>query len=161
LKSHIRNVISFEELLNSINSERINKELMNKIILRIKENEERFETVRKYKSSLYENFINGIVTKEEYTTYKKMYSEEQKCLENAAAELQKELENVMNNNSENFKWIEHFKRFADLKEINRTAVIQLIQSIKIFGKNKIQINFNYQPEYEKAMAFLAEQKEVF
>jgi len=161
LKSHIRNVISFEELLNSINSERINKELMNKIILRIKENEERFETVRKYKSSLYENFINDIVTKEEYTTYKKMYSEEQKCLENAAAELQKELENVMNNNSENFKWIEHFKRFADLKEINRTAVIQLIQSIKIFGKNKIQINFNYQPEYEKAMSFLAEQKEVF
>ena len=88
-----------------------------------------------------------------------MYSEEQKCLENAAAELQKELENIMSNNSENFKWIEHFKRFSDLKEINRTAVIQLIQSIKIFGKNRIQIKFNYQPEYEKAISFLEEQKE--
>ena len=159
LKSHINNVISFEELLNSVNSEKINKELMNKAIMRIEENEKLFESVRKYKSSLYENFINGIVTKEEYTEYKKMYSEEQKCLENAVAELQKELENIMSNNSENFKWIEHFKRFSDLKEINRTAVIQLIQSIKIFGKNRIQIKFNYQPEYEKAISFLEEQKE--
>ena len=33
LKSHINNVISFEELLNSVNSEKINKELMNKAVM--------------------------------------------------------------------------------------------------------------------------------
>ena len=160
LKAHINNVMSFEELLNSINAEKINKELMNKLMLQIKENEERLEKVRKYKSCLYEDFINGIVTKEEYTTYKKMYTDEQKCLENAVSELQQELGDVMNNNSEKFKWIEHFKRFSDLKEINRKAVIQLIQSIKIFSKNKMQITFNYQFEYEKALSILTEQQEV-
>ena len=85
------------------------------------------------------------------------YHERQYPIRNAKS--QKELENAMNSSGENFKWIEYFKRFADLKEINRTAVIQLIQSIKIFGKNKIQIKFNYQPEYEKAVSFLEEQKE--
>ncbi len=160
LKAHINNVISFEELLNSINAEKINKELMNKVILQIKENEEQLEKARKYKSCLYEDFINGIITKEEYTTYKKMYTDEQECLENAVGELQQELEDVVNNNSEKFKWIEHFKRFSDLKEINRKAVIQLIQSIKIFSKNKMQITFNYQFEYEKALSILTEHQEV-
>ena len=66
----------------------------------------------------------------------------------------------MNKRGENFKWIEHFKKYSDLKEINRKAVIQLIRSVKVFSKNEIQINFNYQLEYEKALSILAENKDV-
>ncbi len=160
LKAYINNIISFDDLLKSINSEKINTGIANKLITQINESEEQLKKIKKYKSSLYENFISQIINKDEFAAYKKIYTDNQTQLENTVAELQIELENVINNKSENFKWIEYFKQFSDLKEINRKAVIQLIQSIKIFSKNELQINFNYQVEYEKALAVLTEHKEV-
>ncbi len=160
LKAYINSIISFEELINSINSERINKELVNKLMLQIKENERLIEEAKRYKAGLYENFVSGNINKEDYTIYKKMYDDDRMRLENAVVELQTELDDVMNNRGENFKWIEHFKKYSDLKEINRKAVIQLIKSIKVFSKNEIQINFNYQLEYKKALSILTENKVV-
>ncbi len=160
LKAYINSIISFEELVNSINAERINKELVNKLMLQIKENEILIEEAKKYKAGLYENLVSKNISKEDYTVYKKMYDDDKTRLENAVSELQRELDDVMNNRGENFKWIEHFKKYSDLKEINRKSVIQLIQSVKVFSKNEIQINFNYQLEYEKALSILTENKAV-
>ncbi len=160
LKAYINSIISFEELVNSINAERINKELVNKLMLQIKENEILIEETKKYKAGLYENLVSKNISKEDYTVYKKMYDDDKIRLESAVSELHRELDDVMNNRGENFKWIEHFKKYSDLKEINRKAVIQLIRSVKVFSKNEIQINFNYQLEYEKALSILTENKAV-
>ena len=45
-----------------------------------------------------------------------------------------------------------------MEEIDRRAVMQLIRSIRIISKEELQIEFNYQDEYQKAIRF-AEQME--
>lgn len=40
--------------------------------------------------------------------------------------------------------------------IDRRAVMQLIRSIRVMGKDELHIEFNYQDEYQKAIS-LAEQ----
>ena len=61
---------------------------------------------------------------------------------------------VMENRSERNRWIENFRRFSDLEELDRKAVIQLVQVITVLGKDELQIQFNYQDEYEKALALI-------
>lgn len=49
-------------------------------------------------------------------------------------------------------------KFSEMEEIDRRAVMQLIRSIRIISKEELQIEFNYQDEYQKAVRF-AEQME--
>ena len=64
----------------------------------------------------------------------------------------------MENRSERNRWINHFMKFSEMEEIDRRAVMQLIRSIRIISKEELQIEFNYQDEYQKAVRF-AEQME--
>ena len=47
-------------------------------------------------------------------------------------------------------------RFSTMEDIDRRAVMQLIRSIRVMGKDELHIEFNYQDEYQKAIS-LAEQ----
>lgn len=42
-----------------------------------------------------------------------------------------------------------------MTELDRRAVIALVHSIKVTGKNKLQITFRYQVEYEQTLKKLA------
>ena len=68
------------------------------------------------------------------------------------------LTDVLENRSERNRWINHFMEFSEMEEIDRRAVMQLIRSIRIISKEELQIEFNYQDEYQKAIRF-AEQME--
>ena len=61
----------------------------------------------------------------------------------------------MENRSERNRWIENFKRFPIWKNLTAKAIIQLVQVITVLGKDELQIQFNYQDEYEKAIALIA------
>ena len=43
-----------------------------------------------------------------------------------------------------------------MQDLDRKAVVQLIRSIRIVGKSQIEITFNYDDEYEKALAITAQ-----
>jgi hypothetical protein len=51
-------------------------------------------------------------------------------------------------------WIEHFKQFENLDALDRKTVATLIRRIRIVGKREIEIEWNYQSEYETALALL-------
>ena len=56
--------------------------------------------------------------------------------------------------------LEHFKKFSNITELDRNAVIQLVQSVKIFEKKQIEITFRYQSEYEETIKMFHSKKEV-
>jgi len=51
-------------------------------------------------------------------------------------------------------------RHSNLEEVNRRVVVQLIKSITVVGKSKLDISFNYEDEYKKAAAFVPKLKEA-
>lgn len=69
----------------------------------------------------------------------------------AADDLTVSVKNIMNE-----AWINHFMKFSTMEDIDRRAVMQLIRSIRVMGKDELHIEFNYQDEYQKAIS-LAEQ----
>jgi len=68
--------------------------------------------------------------------------------------LKNEIDDLSYNKSERLKWIEHFKRFAGMNEIDRTAVVHLIQSISILDKTTLRFSFNYGEEYSAALEMI-------
>lgn len=159
IKSHIENVASLDTLLSSISHECINRELAREYTGQINSNKKRLAQIESYKAKLYENLVSGILTKEEFLIYKQKYNADIELLQKAIAEWNERLTDVMENRSERNRWIRHFTKFAEMESIDRRIVTQLIRSIKVMGKNDIQIHFNYQDEYRKAVGILTQVSE--
>ncbi len=155
LQAHINNVVSVEKLLDSINEEQINRELIAKYKTQIADNEARMEQAMRFKATLYENFVNGLLYKDEYKTLRDNYDEQISQAQEAIELLRKKMDNASTNTSDRLKWTQHFKRFASMTELDRRAVIALIQSIKVIDKTELKITFRYQMEYDAAIEKLS------
>lgn len=81
-------------------------------------------------------------------------------MEEALKQLETELDEYKNNTSKKLQWIERFKAFENIDEIDRNVVIQLIECIHIYDKTHLQITFNFKDKYEQALITLSEYKEV-
>ncbi len=158
VRAFITNIASLESLLDGIDAGRIARELAGNLTAQVSENEARLEKIRVFKAGLYENYIGGILNKEEYKSLKDKYSEDADALIQANTKLRAEIENALSCKHERMAWINRFREFAAIETIDRKAVINLIQSIKVCGKNEIEIYFNYQAEYDNAVSLL--RKEV-
>ena len=149
-----KNVASLQDFLAGIDSSAINTEMCGKIRSQLAEIQKQLKKKADYKATLYENYISGILDKDDYKALKTAYSKDEQKLKEALAKLESELDECVNNTSKKALWIEHFKQFENIAEIDRNIVVQLIVSIKIFDKTHLQITFNYEDEYEQALAAL-------
>ncbi len=154
LKAHINSVVSLNSLITSISRERINQGLVQEYTGYIKSNEEQLARVEKFKRNLYENLVSGALSKEEFLQYKQEYSAKAEEIKTAIQGWNDKLSEVLENRGERNRWLNHFLQFAEMEEIDRSVVSRLIQSIKISAEKQIEVRFNYQDEYQKAVAFI-------
>lgn len=154
LKAHINSVLSLNSIINSVSRERINRGLVNEYTSFIKSNEERLAKVENFKRNLYENLVNGVLSKEEFLQYKQEYSAKAEDIKAAIQTWNDKLAEVLENRGDRNRWINHFLQFSDMEVIDRSMVVRLIQSVVINADKSIEIRFNYQDEYQKAMEFI-------
>ena len=155
LKAYIQNVASLETLLNSIDQSSINQALAKEYTDHISENERRLEHTQNCKSRLYESLVEGMITKEEYASYKVKYTRQAEEIKAAITALKEKLKDVLENKSERNRWISHFTQFESMETLDRKALIHMVQSIQVRGKNELDIRFKYMDEYEKALRLAA------
>jgi hypothetical protein len=154
VKAHIANVASLETLLTNLDSEKIGRELAAKLTEQTNENEHRLDKIREFKAGLYENMISGNLSKEEHKALKSKYNGDADILIAANERLYREIDDALSCKHERLAWLGYFKQFANLDVIDRKTVAILIKYIKIIGKREIEIEFNYQSEYDKAVALI-------
>ena len=156
VQAHIKNVVSVDELLNSISEETINRELVAGCKAQIAENRAQLEQIGMFKAGLYENFVKGMLDKAEYKSLRDGYTERMEELRSAIDLLRQEMERVTDRTSERQKWAQQFREFSNMTELDRRAVVTLIQSIRIISKTELKITFRYQMEYDAALQKLSQ-----
>ena len=70
------------------------------------------------------------------------------------------MEQVQDDSSSRLKWARHFEQFAAMTELDRRAVVTLIQSVTVRNKKEIDISFRFQEEYEDMLKMLSRYKEA-
>ena len=151
LQAHIQHVVSLDELLDSISEEQINQEEIAKFKAQIADNEVKLEEARQFKATLYENFISNLISKKDYQDLKNLYTGRAEEAQEAIDRLRAEMELVTNNSSSRLRWTQHFKAFSAMTTLDRRAVIAMVQSIRVRGKNDLVITFRYLIEYVKVL----------
>lgn len=160
LQAHIKSVVSLKELLNSISREQINHDLVEKYTTEIADNNRQLEEASRMKATLYGNLVNGILDKKEYRSLMDYYSAQEEQAQDAIALLREKLEQAQDDSSSRLKWARHFEEFASMTELDRRAVVTLIQSITVRNKKEIEVSFRFQEEYEDTLKLLSRYKEA-
>ena len=155
-QAHIHSVVSLGELLDSINEEQINRDVIEGYKTQIADNEAKLEKAMRIKATLYESFIDGNLSKEEYQDHKAFFTEQADDARKAVKLLREDMERAQHNTTDRLKWTQHFKEYASITELDRRSVIALIEAIEIVGKQDLRIRFRYGLEYEAALRLLAE-----
>ena len=156
VKSQVQAIVKLDELLSQIDAANITAKAAEQYVKAMTENQTKLNEITAYRSRLYENYINGVLNKENYKTLKKQYSDECTQLQAAIAELRQNIRDITEHKSERMKWIELFKQFDGIESLDRRVVSYLIQSITVHNKKSIHIAFKYADEFEKAMSLADE-----
>lgn len=139
LKAYIDNVASLETLLADIDQASINQALAKEYSDHITDNERRLEQVLEFKARLYESLVGGMLTKEEYASYKAKYTRQAEDIRESVRTLKEKLTEVLENRSERNRWISQFTQFSALETLDRRALIHMVQSIRVRGKKELDI----------------------
>lgn len=159
LKAYIDNVVSLDALLQGIDQETINQTMVKEYTDHITDNERRLEQTLEFKARLYENLVSGALTREEYASYKANYTRQTEQIRASIQALKNKLNDVLENKSERNRWISHFTEFSSLETLDRKAIVHFIKSIRVVGKKELDITFNFQDEYEKAVQLLRQARQ--
>lgn len=104
---------------------------------------------QKYLVSLYENYISGVLTKQEYLDLKLDYEQKIQTTttqSQALMEQQKELEVQMNNYSELSDWL---ASVSDDMTLTGALVDRLIERIVVYDAQNISVHFKFKDEFRE------------
>ena len=121
------------------------------------------EEVQKYcglRLDLYEDYKDGLITKEEYRELKETYGERIRTAEQGLEKLEEGIELLAAGLSHTCNWINEFKRFGYLESLSREVIVSLIDRICVHEKKKgeryprIEVRFKYAEEFETALSLI-------
>ncbi len=146
LKNHMSALIAFDKIENSLSDIYIEKrknraidEMFSKAL----------QDIQKYKTYLiksYEDYVNQLISKEEYILFKNNFNNQILSAENNIKSLQSEKSKIVNSGSIK----ELIERYKDITALERGIIVNLIETLS-YGDKNLEIVFRYKNEFEDSI----------
>ncbi|MBS6196140.1 MAG: recombinase family protein [Clostridiales bacterium] len=107
-----------------------------------------------------QSYGKQILSFEEYQEFKGIYEQKIMNLQNEIEEIQQEIVKHFQNGLAKNKWMEEFKKYKNLKKIDRLVLVYLVDRIVVHEDKRIEIQFLYQDEF-KLLLRIQEDTEAF
>ena len=98
---------------------------------------------------------DGLINQDEYFLFKKTYTERIADAEKAIRRLEQEREDTVSRNASEQSWAEVFLKYRNLTEIDRKAVVDLIEEVRVYDDKRIVVKFRYMPDFEKTLKMVS------
>lgn len=154
VREHIRSVLDVEQILTAIAKLPYTSRQIKKMDERLKAKRDEVEKYQLYRMKLHEDYMDGIISREDYIAFGKRYDLKAQNAGEAILSLEQEIDRLVEGKSEEQKWIAYFKQYQDIEELNRKLAVELIDRILVFENQRINIKFKFQFEYDSAMSLI-------
>lgn len=104
--------------------------------------QDKLNQLYKLKKDSYEDYKNGLLTKEEYLLYKEDYSKEEALVRGQMEALQKN----MQEKDERSEWIENLKKYRKIDKLDRSILACVLDGITVYEDEKekrVEIRLKY------------------
>ena len=155
---HINLLIDTEEVIQQINESTYqntkNENIENMIITK----QNQISKISNFKRTLYEDWKNEDITREEYLEYKQKYENDIERLKRNIERLENEKKKYESQNINTNEWIEKFKEQKGITELSRDIMMELIDCIYVKENGDIKIKFNFEDEFKRCLKYIENNK---
>lgn len=152
---HIEKIFELSQMTQLVERIPYNGYLSGKMKAAITDKEMDIQSKQQLCVSAYQDYKGGVLTKEEYLELKTAFKEEINTLESEIEALQEEIEKIAESNKDKIQWAEQFIKYRGFGELSRELLLKLVDEIRIFDKDRIEVLFKFRSEYEELCQYAA------
>ncbi|HCC35242.1 MAG TPA: recombinase [Ruminococcaceae bacterium] len=152
-RQHIANLINMEQMLEFVNNLPMKRDGIKQTDRLIAQKTAEIERYARLKVKLFESLDDGLIDKTEFSDMKRSYDEKMRYAQNALIKLKAEYDSLWESTGTH-EWIERFKQHRDIEQLNRSVVVSLIDRIIVYEDNRVEVEFKYQHNYERALEYI-------
>lgn len=162
LNCQIRNVTDLGRILDKLDDAQIRKGEIDKRSRQAAKKKEEIEKYNHLRLDLYEDYKDGLITKEEYLELKEIYEKRIQVAEQILEAMEVEAAFLAGGREDTCSWVNEFKKYGLLERLSREVVISLIAQIFVYEKKegerypRIEVQFKYAEEFQASLGLLEE-----
>ena len=146
LKAIIRNVENLQELIKKQSCTELKiRNSTNTELIKVKAELER---VKKLKKSIYEDYKDELISKEEYLSYREDYQQKEALYSKQIETLEAKKKETVTEDVFETPWLKRLLELKDIEELDRDIVVEMIDEITVYENRKIKIRYNFGDELE-------------
>jgi len=116
--------------------------------------QKKLEKNRRFRGSLREDYIDGILSEQDYNLMRADYDEERDGLQSELDTLFAEKHRQDNTLSTENKWIAEFRRFETERSLSAQMVSALVERIEVYDSMRIDVTLRYRDEFETLWQYI-------
>jgi DNA invertase Pin-like site-specific DNA recombinase len=145
---------AFLKEMECVPQEHIQIRALNNQIVALQSEVERYSEL---KLKVYQDMADQIVTKAEYQELCGRFNLKIESAKQAQREIEEKKSRLDIGNFYGQSWIENFKQYQNITALDRRQMVELIDHITVYSKDRIEIQFRYMDEMEILLDFVARQ----
>lgn len=146
LKVIVQNVEDLQELVKSqsFTASKV-KRIADTELMKIKSELER---VKRLKKSVYEDYREELITKEEFLSYREDYQRKEELYSKQIEALETRKKDNVTEDVFESPWLKRLLDLKDISQLDRDIVVEMIDEIIVYENRKIKIRYNFGDELE-------------
>lgn len=154
VQDHIHQICRLDEVLDYIAAlPESQREIFNYDAQLVKLNEE-IQRYQDLKLNLYSDMADGVISKEEYLEFRAGYDRKIQARQQSIIQIKEEREQAVDSSQRSVTWIELFKQYENITELQRAVIVNLIERVIIYDAKHIEVVFRYQDQLNSAMQYV-------
>ena len=144
VQNHIGKIIATAHAVEVIYQTQKTKPDVVKLEDRIQKLHEEAEACNSRKMNLYEDYKDGILSRDEYSMLKDKYQAQMDDIEKSIASIEADRDGILANGTGRQEWIEKLKKYEGVTELDRELVTFLIDRIEVVDTETIQVRYRFE-----------------
>ena len=146
LKQIIRNVENLQELVKSQSFTAI--KIRKSTDIELTKLKVELERVKKLKKSIYEDYKDELISKEEFLSYREDYQQKETLYSKQIETLEEKKKESVTEDVFETPWLRRLLELKDIEELDRDIIVEMIDQITVYENRKLKISYNFGNELE-------------
>ena len=160
IKAYIDQMMGLADALDISNKAPMKKPEVEKLDARIEALKADIETCNKRRKNLYEDFKDGILSKDEYYAIRDQYEGELNQIQIAISRVSDERDRLLSNGTGRQEWMDEVLKYKGVTKLSRRMLTFLIERIEVEGASSFKIIWRFDKKREAVVNALMNVKEA-
>ena len=160
VRDQLRVALDYEKLLKSIRGSAGEANIREKYNAAVSSVKLKLNALKKKRTGLYENYVEGILNEEEYAFAKQTYEEQYEALSRLLDEAVERRERFLQSISPENKWLTMMRGVSGETKLTQGLVDAIIKRVLVYDKDHIEVELNYNDVFEAMCECVEQMKEA-